>query len=254
MAYIALEEPERKYAKIGHSWDPRNRIKLLQTGNPRILRLVKTVSDNEKELHKRFAHLRLRGEWFEFKDELEEYVGIKDMDNTLTLDVTHKIYSERWYGDKKEINDLLKPVFKKGRPDDIGLKPFNNLIDIGYTVCESKKCADKWVQAYYQRKIPFVLIRHKKTRSVVSWDFCGAEILNLKKGEHCDITLSDTGYMVVSELLDRYIELKLLPAGYCWNPSGADIVVVRKYAEMFAEELYGIFEQPKNLAKRDYLI
>lgn len=60
---------------------PLDRMANLQTGCPEALKLVAHASgtaDDERELHKRFAHLRLRGEWFLAKPELVEFIrGIR---------------------------------------------------------------------------------------------------------------------------------------------------------------------------------
>jgi len=57
----------------------QNRIKLLQTGNPERLLLLKTVRSidvgvSESELHKNFFHLNIHGEWFAPEKELLEYI------------------------------------------------------------------------------------------------------------------------------------------------------------------------------------
>ena len=58
--------------KIGKSNDPEKRMAELQTGNPKILRLIATIPckseqeafDLEKALHKTFKSRWLHGEWF----------------------------------------------------------------------------------------------------------------------------------------------------------------------------------------------
>jgi hypothetical protein len=54
-----------EYIKIGRARSPRHRLKELQTGNPRELRLLVILpTDREAEYHKRFSHLRVKGtEW-----------------------------------------------------------------------------------------------------------------------------------------------------------------------------------------------
>ena len=59
--------------KIGWALDPIARLKELQVGNPEPLQLLMTLADDgklESELHRRFAHLRLCGEWFCAEEEL----------------------------------------------------------------------------------------------------------------------------------------------------------------------------------------
>jgi hypothetical protein len=59
--------------KIGWALDPTARLKELQVGCPEPLRLLMTIADDgelESQLHRRFASLRLRGEWFRAEQEL----------------------------------------------------------------------------------------------------------------------------------------------------------------------------------------
>lgn len=53
--------------KIGYSVNPEKRVAELQTGNPRLLRLVKKMSGteaDEKALHQKFIQYNLLQEWF----------------------------------------------------------------------------------------------------------------------------------------------------------------------------------------------
>jgi predicted GIY-YIG superfamily endonuclease len=58
--------------KIGVSSDPEKRLKTMQTGTSKQLRLLISVPFEsrseafaiERELHSKYAHLRTRGEWF----------------------------------------------------------------------------------------------------------------------------------------------------------------------------------------------
>lgn len=63
--------------KIGYcASDPNTRLRQLQCGNPEDLRLI-AVRDGDMEAeaywHERFAHLRIRGEWFKWCDEIREH-------------------------------------------------------------------------------------------------------------------------------------------------------------------------------------
>ena len=63
--------------KIGYSANPRSRVSSLQTACSRLVRLLGTISgseEDEKRLHERFAHLRVRGEWFRAHSELTEFI------------------------------------------------------------------------------------------------------------------------------------------------------------------------------------
>jgi len=57
--------------KFGFSADPPKRLRALQTGSAEVLQLVHTIAVDvdsvrllERTLHKEFANLRVRGEWF----------------------------------------------------------------------------------------------------------------------------------------------------------------------------------------------
>ncbi|PAQ03680.1 GIY-YIG nuclease family protein [Mesorhizobium mediterraneum] len=54
------------------------RLPMLQCGNPNMLTVVGTLvgrQTDEGKLHRYFAHLHVRGEWFLRSDELIEYIG-----------------------------------------------------------------------------------------------------------------------------------------------------------------------------------
>jgi hypothetical protein len=64
--------------KIGHSRDVQARIRTLTVGNPDELQVVLILEGSktqEYEIHGRFKSLRLRGEWFEFAEELRCFVA-----------------------------------------------------------------------------------------------------------------------------------------------------------------------------------
>jgi len=64
---------ERGSVKIGHSVNPAKRLMLLQTGTLESLRIVRTIEGDdatERWLHRHFASDRVRGEWFNFREEM----------------------------------------------------------------------------------------------------------------------------------------------------------------------------------------
>lgn len=64
--------------KIGFSIDPDHRINSLQTGNQDVLvELARIPGDIalERELHKKFSHLRRSGEWFDPGTDLLAFIG-----------------------------------------------------------------------------------------------------------------------------------------------------------------------------------
>ena len=64
--------------KIGIARDPRKRLLELQVGTSDELRILHTIpgtEDTERALHERFAHLRLRGEWFRAGFDLVRFIA-----------------------------------------------------------------------------------------------------------------------------------------------------------------------------------
>jgi len=65
------------HIKIGYSADPNSRLACLQTGSPVKLHLQATMQGDfktETGLHEMFAHLRKKGEWFKYNDELKWFI------------------------------------------------------------------------------------------------------------------------------------------------------------------------------------
>lgn len=63
--------------KIGFSYRPTERLKDLQTSHHMTLELLATMPGSyqtEARLHKKFAHLKQKGEWFVARPELIEYI------------------------------------------------------------------------------------------------------------------------------------------------------------------------------------
>lgn len=64
--------------KIGFSSNPEQRIKQIQTSWPAKLTILKTLPrtyETEAQLHRRFAHLQMMGEWFSLTTEILEFLG-----------------------------------------------------------------------------------------------------------------------------------------------------------------------------------
>lgn len=72
--YVYLISDINNYTyKIGISNNPEKRIKALQTGNERVLKIVHKIlctyyNDVETALHNKFQFLKVNGEWFELSD------------------------------------------------------------------------------------------------------------------------------------------------------------------------------------------
>lgn len=69
--YVIGEGHPSNVVKIGRSNNVPSRLATFQTASPRKLRALHVESGAgylEPRLHQRFAHLRLEGEWFDFRD------------------------------------------------------------------------------------------------------------------------------------------------------------------------------------------
>jgi len=85
--YIYAIEANRGQVKIGMAAEPRQRLSGLQTGSPVELTLLAAGAAEkpkaaEKELHRRYADDRIRGEWFRLKreDVLELVETVDELD------------------------------------------------------------------------------------------------------------------------------------------------------------------------------
>jgi hypothetical protein len=93
---ICMDAPR---CKIGFTkGDVYKRLKSLQTGSSSELILIAKhpgTPETERAVHEKFAHLRLRGEWFDLTDELRAYlVATLWAMAELTLQSGHKL--EPW--------------------------------------------------------------------------------------------------------------------------------------------------------------
>lgn len=64
--------------KIGYSNDPKRRFQMLATGCPTKSTLVAVCEGDEadeKRLHSRFGSHKLRGEWFNFHQDIHEFIA-----------------------------------------------------------------------------------------------------------------------------------------------------------------------------------
>ena len=87
--YFILDE-KSKAIKIGKANNIDERLSGLQTGNPNSLKLIHSITCKnedhsfvkEKQLHKKFEHLQMTGEWFKYTDELVNYIDDLDINYT----------------------------------------------------------------------------------------------------------------------------------------------------------------------------
>lgn len=82
MPVYAIQAGENGPVKLGKADDPVRRMAGLQTGNAQELHLLRVWAGGEAEeaaLHKRFAGLRLFGEWFGYSPDFLRDVGLQDI-------------------------------------------------------------------------------------------------------------------------------------------------------------------------------
>lgn len=73
--FIAEEDNQR--IKIGFAMNPYKRIKQLQTGNSKTLKILKIIPGDQKverAYHKHFAMYKQRGEWFQLSEEILAFI------------------------------------------------------------------------------------------------------------------------------------------------------------------------------------
>jgi len=65
------------FVKIGRTTDLNVRLQTLRTANPYDLELLAFThfKDIEREVHKKFKHLKHRNEWYKLTPELEAYIA-----------------------------------------------------------------------------------------------------------------------------------------------------------------------------------
>src|SRR5574341_1136092 len=76
-----IQQGEFGPIKIGYSADPVGRLRNLATSTHVELRMLATVdgdADDERALHEKFAHHRIRREWFKPAAEILAYIGLTE--------------------------------------------------------------------------------------------------------------------------------------------------------------------------------
>ena len=110
-----------KYVKIGHTkykYHLEHRLSNLQTASPEFCELLGTMPGDraqEAELHHRFRKLRVRGEWFDLKDELREFIDTYVHAHTVTENKEIKTLIKE-YG-WPEVSKSIAILRKKYRPN-----------------------------------------------------------------------------------------------------------------------------------------
>jgi hypothetical protein len=110
------------YVKIGKADDVMDRFSGLQTSNPNKLRIAAILECRnsnhalsvEGELHKKYTHLRLRGEWFHWSsDILKEFENLIDNNNLLYKKIRDPLINNTlWENEKTKFSvDTFPPCF-----------------------------------------------------------------------------------------------------------------------------------------------
>lgn len=98
--YVYLISDINSYTyKIGISNNPEKRIKSLQTGNEKLLKIIHKVycenyNEVETALHNQYKFLKINGEWFELsKNDVEKFPeSCKKIDENFKIIKTFKLY------------------------------------------------------------------------------------------------------------------------------------------------------------------
>jgi hypothetical protein len=100
-----VENLNNGFIKIGCSCNVKQRIKVLQDATPDILELIGILPVGEKYIHVKFAHARIKGEWYKPHPTLIRYLAI---------------YGINW----KRENPAPRQIHKKQSPMSIKSSPW----------------------------------------------------------------------------------------------------------------------------------
>lgn len=100
MSVYFIQEYPRGYVKIGFAEnDVMMRLAALQTGNPRLLKVVGIIDgagvEIEAELHNAFRAARVRGEWFRPTPELMSYIKESSTEPAISTVASDRIAKRR---------------------------------------------------------------------------------------------------------------------------------------------------------------
>ena len=98
--YVYLISDINSYTyKIGISSNPEKRLKALQTGNDRVLKIIHKIlcenyNDVETAFHNQYGFLRVNGEWFELSEEdvIKFPESCRKMDENFKIIKSFKLY------------------------------------------------------------------------------------------------------------------------------------------------------------------
>ena len=100
----------QRMVKIGHTNNMVKRLHQLQVGCPYELKVIKTMDGDyelEQELHKRFDHYRVQGEWFVYSQEIKDYLNNPEVDPK----TEEEIFCDKCGITLKQLEELKKQGF-----------------------------------------------------------------------------------------------------------------------------------------------
>jgi len=136
--YFALS-PRTQSVKIGHATDVEKRLVELQVGCPDKLELLLTLPERppfeEHQLHYRFRKYRIRGEWFEYRGDLKQFIENKAINPDIDVSDDSALVEKDENGDiirsyefpKNDNKEIHNPEQVNGYTDDCqrpGSTPF----------------------------------------------------------------------------------------------------------------------------------
>ncbi|HXO71575.1 MAG TPA: GIY-YIG nuclease family protein [Bradyrhizobium sp.] len=79
VVYFVSIDQNQELIKIGHTTNLTSRLSSLRTGSPNELQVHLVIPgsrDYEQELHRKFASLRMRGEWFRRAKAIDDFIAL----------------------------------------------------------------------------------------------------------------------------------------------------------------------------------
>ena len=117
---MSYEGEEHEHVKIGWAYSVPRRMKTFRCGNYKnvvVLRTIDSVEWGEKWMHKRFAHVRIKREWFKFLPEMMDVTIPEHIDVNMISRGRLKPRKDLWFSREftgfPDFNN--KPVFKGER-------------------------------------------------------------------------------------------------------------------------------------------
>jgi len=75
--FILCDSVPEPLVKIGKAGNVKSRLSQIATSTPFEIKLIAEFSYlDEADLHKKFAHLRVKNEWFRFTDEISSFISV----------------------------------------------------------------------------------------------------------------------------------------------------------------------------------